>query len=99
LGCRVVVIGDGWGGPSATGTGYEAVVTEADNQTYTVVAVNGNAAWQETHVLQECCVPLSSSAEAEPSASQLPKEAAAAASKRPRVKIEQRQQTPRAKRA
>jgi len=57
MGCHVVVVGDGWGGP-APGSGYEAVVTEADNLTFTVVAVGGDEAWKETHVLQEYCVPV-----------------------------------------
>lgn len=58
LGRRVVVVGDGWGagGPG----GYEAVVTEADHKTYTVIAVSGAKAWMETHVLQEHCVLVSS---------------------------------------
>lgn len=51
-GQRVTVIGDGWGGPGAD---YEAVVTEADYSTFTVVAVSGPDAWKETHVLKEHC--------------------------------------------
>lgn len=55
LGHRVAVVGDGWGGGSG---GYEAVVTEADRHTFTVIAVSGPDAWKETHVLQDCCIPL-----------------------------------------
>mmetsp|Transcript_61393 Transcript_61393/g.155061 ORF Transcript_61393/g.155061 Transcript_61393/m.155061 type:complete len:614 (-) Transcript_61393:96-1937(-) len=98
LGCRVVVIGDGWGGPSATGRGYEAVVTEADSKTFTVVPVSGDSAWRETHVLQECCVPLSSLSEAEQSFAH-GSAAACMDSKRLYAKLEQRQQTPKSKSA
>lgn len=63
LGQRVVVIGDGWGGRIGTGTtgkggGYEAVVTEADERTLTVIPVSGEGAWRETHVLKEFCIPV-----------------------------------------
>ncbi|CAJ1385932.1 unnamed protein product [Effrenium voratum] len=54
-GCRVRVAGDGWGGP---GDSYEAIITEADSSTFTVVAVSGPSTWKETHVLQDCCVIL-----------------------------------------
>lgn len=54
-GQRVAVIGDGWGGGEE---GYEAVVTEADNFTFTVVAVSGNNTWTEFHVLRKHCIPL-----------------------------------------
>merc|ERR1712060_425924 len=57
-GQRVAVVGDGWG--SGTG-GYEAMVTEADRLTFTVVAVN-DSKWQEMHVLQEHCIPLAEKA-------------------------------------
>lgn len=50
-GQRISVIGDGWGGGKG---GYEAVVIEADDYTYTVV----DDAWQETHVLKEHCVSI-----------------------------------------
>eukprot|EP00928_Gymnodinium_smaydae_P056438 TRINITY_DN39822_c0_g1_i1.p1 TRINITY_DN39822_c0_g1~~TRINITY_DN39822_c0_g1_i1.p1 ORF type:complete len:474 (-),score=37.90 TRINITY_DN39822_c0_g1_i1:142-1563(-) len=62
FGHRVVVIGGGWGGsePMINGfcSGYEAIVTEADMRTYTVVATSGTNVWQETHVLQKYCVPV-----------------------------------------
>merc|ERR1712190_513154 len=35
--------------------GYEAVVTEADDITFTVVSVT---TWEETHVLRSCCFPV-----------------------------------------
>lgn len=61
VGIRVAVVGDGWGGiVSKVGGnggvgGYEAVVTEADDLTFTVVAVG---CWEETHVLRACCIPV-----------------------------------------
>lgn len=55
MGHRVAVVGDGWG--SGQG-GYEAVVTEADNHTFTVVAVSGENVWKEAHVLREHCIRL-----------------------------------------
>jgi len=55
MGQRVAVIGDGWGQGSS---GYEALVTEADDYTYTVVALSGDSPWSETHVLKSCCVIL-----------------------------------------
>lgn len=57
MGQRIAVIGDGWGGGEG---GYEAVVTEADNLTYTVVVLSGERQWEETHVLRKCCFPISS---------------------------------------
>lgn len=56
-GRHVAVVGDGWGG--GVPGGYEAIITEADHKTFTVIAVNGETAWHETHVLQECCIMLS----------------------------------------
>eukprot|EP00928_Gymnodinium_smaydae_P078717 TRINITY_DN6280_c0_g1_i1.p1 TRINITY_DN6280_c0_g1~~TRINITY_DN6280_c0_g1_i1.p1 ORF type:complete len:640 (+),score=197.17 TRINITY_DN6280_c0_g1_i1:58-1977(+) len=61
LGQRVVVVGDGWG--QGTG-GYEAVITEADDSTFTVISVGG---WEETHVLRSCCVPVAAGATSSPS--------------------------------
>lgn len=58
-GLRVAVVGDGWGGRNG---GYEAVVTEADRFTFTVVATSGNNAWTESHVLKEHCIFLSEAA-------------------------------------
>lgn len=55
-GQRVAVIGDGWGGTDCAG--YEALVTEADYLTYTVVALGGPSPWAESHVLKSCCVLL-----------------------------------------
>mmetsp|Transcript_113473 Transcript_113473/g.321104 ORF Transcript_113473/g.321104 Transcript_113473/m.321104 type:complete len:236 (-) Transcript_113473:60-767(-) len=65
LGQHVAVVGDGWGG-HATGClsdvagagGYEAIVTEADELTFTVVALGS---WEETHVLRSRCIPLRAS--------------------------------------
>jgi len=51
-GRRVMVIGDGWG--SGEGS-FEAVVTEADNFTYTVIVVGSGGAYEETHVLKAYC--------------------------------------------
>jgi len=56
----VAVIGDGWGGGEG---GYDAVVTEADNHTFTVVCLSGDSPWQETHVLKKQCILLNSPAE------------------------------------
>jgi len=53
-GQRVLVSGDGWGGGGTSK--YEAIVTEADDFTFTVVAVAGS--WAETHVLQKHCVAV-----------------------------------------
>jgi len=58
-GRRVAVIGDGWGGAAGASGGYEAIITEADHKTFTVIAVGGEQVWKETHVLQECCIVLS----------------------------------------
>lgn len=55
-GLRIAVIGDGWGSREG---GYEAVVTEADNYTFTVVATSGKNQWTESHVLRENCIFLS----------------------------------------
>eukprot|EP00747_Dinoflagellata_sp_TGD_P061152 gnl/TRDRNA2_/TRDRNA2_152386_c1_seq1.p1 gnl/TRDRNA2_/TRDRNA2_152386_c1~~gnl/TRDRNA2_/TRDRNA2_152386_c1_seq1.p1 ORF type:complete len:482 (+),score=110.89 gnl/TRDRNA2_/TRDRNA2_152386_c1_seq1:156-1448(+) len=55
-GQRVVVVGDGWGGGGKKG--YEAIVTEADDFTFTVVSTGGDTPWTETHVLKEHCVML-----------------------------------------
>merc|ERR1711972_7303 len=60
MGQRVAVAGDGWGGGDG---GYEAVVTEADNHTFTVIPVDGRLAWRETHVLRQHCIPLGDSIE------------------------------------
>mmetsp|Transcript_77702 Transcript_77702/g.166591 ORF Transcript_77702/g.166591 Transcript_77702/m.166591 type:complete len:193 (-) Transcript_77702:37-615(-) len=57
MGQHVAVVGDGWGG--GTG-GYEAVITEADELTFTVIAISGEARWKETHVLRQCCIAVSS---------------------------------------
>lgn len=54
-GQRINVLGDGWGG---NGPGYEAVVTEADHDTFTVIAVSGPELWRETHVRREFCTPV-----------------------------------------
>eukprot|EP00930_Biecheleria_cincta_P030818 TRINITY_DN21361_c0_g1_i1.p1 TRINITY_DN21361_c0_g1~~TRINITY_DN21361_c0_g1_i1.p1 ORF type:complete len:541 (-),score=133.82 TRINITY_DN21361_c0_g1_i1:406-1989(-) len=54
-GQRVQVHGDGWGG---SGPGFDAIVTEADNSTFTVIVLSGADAWKETHVLQEHCHPV-----------------------------------------
>lgn len=55
-GQRVAVVGDGWG---AGVGGYEAVVTESDNFTYTVVSIGGDESkWEETHVLKENCITV-----------------------------------------
>merc|ERR1712187_1053047 len=40
------------------GDGYEAIVLEADVQTFTVVALGGVSPWKETHVLQHYCIAL-----------------------------------------
>lgn len=56
MGQRVAVIGDGWG--QALEGGYEAIVTEADHYTYSVVALSGDSPWSETHVLKSYCVLL-----------------------------------------
>jgi len=56
-GLRVAVIGDGWG-QGLGKSGYEAIVTEADDFTYTVVALGGQCPWTETHVLKQYCVLL-----------------------------------------
>jgi hypothetical protein len=55
-GLRVAVVGDGWGGKDA---GYEAIVTEADDYTFTVIATTGDHQWAESHVLKEHCIFLS----------------------------------------
>jgi len=60
-GMRVAVIGDGWGSGSG---GYEAIITEADSHTYTLVSLFGPMAWKETHVLKQYTIPLSHSANA-----------------------------------
>ncbi|CAE8642462.1 unnamed protein product, partial [Polarella glacialis] len=49
-GREVQVTGDGWGGGSGT---YGAIVTEADDLTFTVIRTGG---WEETHVLREHCI-------------------------------------------
>lgn len=51
----VAVVGDGWGHGRG---GYEAIVTESDELTFTVVRVSGEEAWTETHVLKEFCIPV-----------------------------------------
>merc|ERR1719296_171125 len=52
MGRTVKVRGDGWG----AGTGeYEAIVTEADVLTFTVIRQQGVKNWEETHVLKEHC--------------------------------------------
>jgi len=55
MGSRVAVIGDGWGNGNG---GYQAVVTEADDLTFTVVMVDSAGRWEETHVLKTCCILL-----------------------------------------
>jgi len=54
-GLRVAVLGDGWGSREG---GYEAVVTEADHYTFTVIATSGKSLWAENHVLKEHCIFL-----------------------------------------
>jgi hypothetical protein len=49
-GLMVWVQGDGWGGGSGT---YLATVTEADEQTFTIIRRGG--CWVEAHVLRELC--------------------------------------------
>jgi len=49
-GHRVAVIGDGWDNDEG---GYEAMITEADNKTFTVISLSGDAPWTETHVLRD----------------------------------------------
>mmetsp|Transcript_13271 Transcript_13271/g.25560 ORF Transcript_13271/g.25560 Transcript_13271/m.25560 type:complete len:773 (-) Transcript_13271:128-2446(-) len=56
-GQRIAVIGDGWG-QGLGKSGYEAIVTEADDFTYTVVSLGGDCPWTETHVLKQYCVLL-----------------------------------------
>jgi len=56
-GQRVAVVGDGWG-QCLGKSGYEAIITEADDYTYTVVALSGDCPWSETHVLKQYCVLL-----------------------------------------
>jgi len=56
-GLRVAVIGDGWG-QGLGKSGYEAIITEADDLTYTVVTLGGHQPWIETHVLKQYCVLL-----------------------------------------
>lgn len=51
----MAVVGDGWGGGRG---GYEAIVTESDELTFTVVRIGGEEAWTETHVLREFCIPI-----------------------------------------
>jgi len=51
----VAVIGDGWGNGQG---GYQAIVTEADDLTFTVVMVDSAGRWEETHVLKSCCILL-----------------------------------------
>merc|ERR1712008_209576 len=46
------------GGQGLGKSGYEAIVTEADDFTYTVVALGGQCPWTETHVLKQYCVLL-----------------------------------------
>lgn len=82
-GRHVAVVGDGWGG-GAPG-GYEAIVTEADNKTFTVIAVNGDDAWKETHVLQDCCIMLSERAISELEMEHVPQLLRAKASKMRRL--------------
>eukprot|EP00927_Polykrikos_kofoidii_P066186 TRINITY_DN61834_c0_g1_i1.p1 TRINITY_DN61834_c0_g1~~TRINITY_DN61834_c0_g1_i1.p1 ORF type:complete len:391 (-),score=43.28 TRINITY_DN61834_c0_g1_i1:210-1382(-) len=55
MGQSVVVIGDGWGQGTS---GYEAVITEADFHTFTVVSVSGESPWTETHALRRYCIVL-----------------------------------------
>merc|ERR1711862_415931 len=49
-GSKILVEGDGWGGGKDF---YEAIVTEADAHTFTVVRLEGR--WEESHVLREYC--------------------------------------------
>mmetsp|Transcript_55412 Transcript_55412/g.110137 ORF Transcript_55412/g.110137 Transcript_55412/m.110137 type:complete len:517 (-) Transcript_55412:189-1739(-) len=51
----VAVIGNGWGDGDG---GYQAIVTEADDLTFTVVMVDSAGRWEETHVLKSCCILL-----------------------------------------
>jgi len=57
LGCTVSVVGDGWGG-GGEAVSYQAVVLEADDHTFTVVAVSGDEQWKEMHVLREHCISV-----------------------------------------
>lgn len=84
LGQRVAVAGDGWGNGEG---GYEAVVTEADDLTFTVISVN---TWEETHVLRSCCIPVGSSTTTSIKATTTSPSAptAAKAAKRRRLKAE-----------
>mmetsp|Transcript_40773 Transcript_40773/g.110293 ORF Transcript_40773/g.110293 Transcript_40773/m.110293 type:complete len:352 (-) Transcript_40773:194-1249(-) len=52
VGSQVKVRGDGWGGGRGV---YEATVTEADEQTFTVVYKNARGKWEETCVLRDHC--------------------------------------------
>jgi len=62
-GRRVAVVGDGWGGGGdGDAPGYEAMIIEADDLSFTVVALSGPMKWQETHVLQEHCIEVSDAA-------------------------------------
>lgn len=54
LGSLVSVSGDGWGGGSGA---FLAMVTEADNLTFTVIRQDTPRRWEETHVLREHCAP------------------------------------------
>lgn len=73
-GLRVAVVGDGWGGREG---GYEALVTEADHYTFTVIH---KQSWIESHVLKENCIFL-----AEEEASTVGKRQPPLPSKRPRL--------------
>lgn len=59
LGGEVVVLGDGWGGKK--GSAWPAVIIEADDFSFTVVALQGvpsdvSSPWQQVIVLREHCV-------------------------------------------
>mmetsp|Transcript_78320 Transcript_78320/g.151251 ORF Transcript_78320/g.151251 Transcript_78320/m.151251 type:complete len:97 (+) Transcript_78320:385-675(+) len=44
---------------SSDGNGrYQAIVTGADDLTFTVVMVDSAGRWEETHVLKSCCILL-----------------------------------------
>eukprot|EP00746_Dinoflagellata_sp_MGD_P144656 gnl/MRDRNA2_/MRDRNA2_77367_c0_seq1.p1 gnl/MRDRNA2_/MRDRNA2_77367_c0~~gnl/MRDRNA2_/MRDRNA2_77367_c0_seq1.p1 ORF type:complete len:646 (-),score=99.59 gnl/MRDRNA2_/MRDRNA2_77367_c0_seq1:36-1910(-) len=53
-GSTIIVRGDGWGGGEGS---YKAVVTEADEKTFTIIPITGSTQWTETHVLRELCSP------------------------------------------
>ena len=55
-GFLVRVQGDGWGGPSNGSASFLATITEADDDTYTVIRRGDcHGSWDETHVLKREC--------------------------------------------